>query len=394
MIVIHGGKDITDYVSSISWGGSTAEVARKLELKVINAPLDTNITPIALGLADPIYLFEDDGKTELFRGFITDRESSSETGVVSYTAYDLLYYSLKSKATYNFSGKTAEAITTMVCNDMEIPIGTLASTGISQKLIVQGKSIYEIIMQAYTQAHEHNGVSYRVTTKKGKLNVEVMGKVMCSIELSEDANITSSKYRESINSMINRVKIYDGEGEQIGVVKNDADLKYGVFQEVYTKEEGKDAVTTAKSKFKGVEKTFTLNCTNVNEAVTGAGAVVVDMATGLKGLVWIDSDIHTWENGVATMSLTVTLKQVMDIKEAGEGSSVESSSGSEDNTETKVVNTYGSQSNPPFAVLNKYYRSMKEDIPTWRDAYYYYTINNGVVEGWKIVDKDRKEVPT
>lgn len=393
MIVVHGEKDITEYISSISWGGSKSEVARKLVIKVINAPLDTNITPIALGLADPIYLFDEDGKTELFRGFIADRESSSVTGVVTYTAYDLLYYTLKSKATYNFSSKTAEAIATMVCNDVEIPIGSLASTGIRQKLIVQSKTIYEIIMQAYTQAHEQNGVNYQVTTKKGKLNVEVMGGVVCSIVLSEDANITESTYRESLNSMVNKVKIYDGEGNQVGEVQNDSDLKYGIFQATYTKEEGKDAVTTAKSMFNGVEKTFTLNCTNVNEAVTGAGAVVRDSATGLKGLVWIDSDTHTWENGVATMSLTVTLKQIMDTKEvSGDSAVISSSESSSSSSSSKVTNTYGSQSNPPFAVLNQYYRSMKEDISTWREAYSYYVNNDGSANGWKIVDKDRKEV--
>lgn len=35
-------------------------------------------------------------------------------------------------------------------------------------------------------------------------------------------------------------------------------------------------------------------------------------STGLSGVVWIDADTHTWQNGVATMSLTVTLKQMMD----------------------------------------------------------------------------------
>ena len=38
-------------------------------------------------------------------------------------------------------------------------------------------------------------------------------------------------------------------------------------------------------------------------------------STGLSGVVWIDADTHTWQNGVATMSLTVTLKQMMDTKE-------------------------------------------------------------------------------
>ena len=316
MIVVHKERDITEYISSMSWGGSRSEVSRKLELKVINAPLDKNITPLNIGLSDPIYLFEDDGKTELFRGFVTDREASSATGTVTYTAYDLLYYTNKSKATYNFSNKTAEAITQMVCKDMEIPVGKLASTGLSQKLIVQNKSIYEIIMQAYTQAYQKNGKQYRVTASKGLLNVEEMGDVVCELELTEDSNIISSKYTETLSNMVNKVRIYDGKGNQTGVVQKDEDLKYGIFQQVYTKEKGKDPTTTAKSMLVGVEKTFNLECINFNGAVTGLGAVISDSSTGLSGIVWIDADTHTWNNGVATMSLTVTLKRMMDTKEA------------------------------------------------------------------------------
>lgn len=390
MKVLHKGADITDYVSSISWGGSKTEVARKLELKVVNAPLDDNITPLTIDLADPVYLFDDDGVTELFRGFVIEREASSAQGVVTYVAYDLLFYTLKSKATYNFSSKTAETITTMVCNDMEIPVGSLASTGLTQKLIVQGVSIYEIIMQAYTQAYQKNGKQYRVTAKKGLLNVEEMGKIVCEIELTEDSNITSSQYKETLTNMVNKVRIYDGEGNPVGVVENSADIKkYGVFQQAYTKEEGKDPNTTAKSMFNGVEKTFTLNCVNHNGAVTGAGAVVRDSSTGLSGVVWIDADTHTWSNGVATMSLTVTLKQMMDTKENNSSQKEDSSSSGSTGTYTP---TYGSKNNPPFEVVNNYWRTEKSGFNNYSDAFNYYSSNGGSSKGWKILDKDRKEV--
>lgn len=392
MIVIHKGIDITEYVSSISWGGSRSEVARKLELKVVNAPLDTNITPLTINLADPIYLYEDDGKTELFRGFITEREASSVAGVVTYLAYDLLFYTLKSTATYNFSSKTAEAITQMVCNDLEIPVGKLASTGLSQKLIVQNKSIYEIIMSAYTQAYEKSGTMYRVNAKKGLLTVEEMGNVVCEIELTDDSNITSSNYKETINNMINKVRIYDKDGKQTGVVENSSDLKYGIFQQTYTKEEGKDPNTTAKSMFKGVEKTFTIQGINYNGAVTGAGAIVRDATTGLSGLVWIDSDTHTWSNGVATMSLTVTLKQMMDTKNAGSEEKKDTNKSSSTTTPTKVTVTAGSSENPPFDIVNKYYRSVYKDIPTWSETYSKYVMNGGHSAGWHILDNSRKEV--
>ena len=395
MIVLHKDRDITAYISSLSWGGSSSEVARKLELRVVNAPLDDNINPLTLSLADPVYLFEDDRKTELFRGFIVDREANSSQGIVTYVAYDLLFYTLKSKATYNFSSKTAETITKMVCDDMEIPTGALASTGLNQKLIVQNVSIYEIIMQAYTQAHEQNGKQYRVTAKKGLLNVEEMGKVVCGIELTEKTNITSSQYKETIANMVNKVRIYDGEGNLTGEVQEDADVNaYGVFQQVYTAEEGKDPNTTAKSLFSGVEKTFTLNCINHNEAVTGSGAVIRESTTGLRGLVWIDADTHTWSNGVATMSLTVTLKQMMDTIEASEGSEIEETSteGGDTGGTEEFIPTYGSKDNPPFEVTNKYWRLERGGFLTYAEAFNYYSANRGSSESWKILDKDRKEI--
>ena len=402
MVVLHKGTDITEYVCSMSWGGSRTEVARKLEFSVVNAPLDSNITPLIIDLADPVYLFEDDGKTELFRGFVTEREANSAQGTITYVAYDLLFYTLKSKATYNFSSKTAETIAKMVCEDLEIPVGSLAVTGIPQKLIVQNTSIYEIIMQAYTQAHQQNKISYRVSAKNGLLNVEEMGKVVCDIELTEDSNITKSQYKESLANMVNKVRIYDGEGNPVGVVQNDDDVKkYGIFQQVYTKEDGKDPNTTAKSMFKEVEKTFTLTCINHNEAVTGAGAVVKDSSTGLSGLVWIDADTHTWSNGVATMSLTVTLKQMMDTKEntnntqTASNSSSSTSSTSSNNTSSTIKDytpTYGSEENPPFTVVNKYWREETGGYSDYSRAYRYYVDNKGSSKGWKILDKDRKEV--
>mgnify|MGYP003270934600 CR=1 FL=1 len=64
MIVVHKEQDITEYVSSMSWGGSRSEVARKLELKVVNAPLDKNITPLSINLADPCLLYTSDAADE------------------------------------------------------------------------------------------------------------------------------------------------------------------------------------------------------------------------------------------------------------------------------------------------------------------------------------------
>lgn len=389
MKLVHNGRDITHYISTLSWGGSKSEVARKLEFTVVNAPLDKNITPLAIGLADMIYLYGDDGKTELFRGFVTDREAVSVAGTVTYTAYDLLFYTLKSKATYNFSSQTAEDIAKMVCADMEIPVGSLATTGLSLKLLAQNTSIYEIIMQAYTLAYEKNGIPYHVVAKKGLLNVEQVGAVTSSVELNENTNITSSRYKESIVNMVNKVRIYNDNNVQVGVVQNDSDVsKYGVFQQVYKQENGKDAYTTAKSMFNGVEKTFNLEGINVEDAVTGAGIVIRDTTTGLAGVAWIDADTHTWQNGVATMSLTVTLKKMMDTK-SGDGSVVVSASSS--NSTRELVTKVDPKNNPPYYIMDRSYKVIKANISSYGSAYGYWT-NGGNDRGWDVYDADNNIV--
>lgn len=316
MKILHTlANDITDYVTSIEWSGSKPQCTRKLGIQVVNAPYDKNIKQLNIKLGETLYLYSDDMKTEYFRGFVTERERSSQTGTITYTAYDIGYYLTKSSATYNFKGKTAETITKVVCDDFKIPVGSLAKTGHSQKLIMKNCKIYDIIMKAYTQAHQVNKKLYMVKASKGKLNVVEYGATICTYELTEDTNIYKSSYKESLSNMVNKVKIYDGDGKQIGVVESKSNQKYGIFQKTYTKEKDKNATTAAKSLLTGIEKTATIEAIGMMQAVTGNGITIVDSAAGLKGLFWIIADTHKWVKGVHTMTLSLEFKKSMDEKE-------------------------------------------------------------------------------
>lgn len=72
--------DITEAVSSVSWGGSTSQAARTAEIAVINAPNDKNVTDLKLKIAagDTIKLYENN--TTLFIGEVITKETTSETG--------------------------------------------------------------------------------------------------------------------------------------------------------------------------------------------------------------------------------------------------------------------------------------------------------------------------
>jgi len=305
-------KDITQYVSSVEWSGSKSQVARKLVIKVANAPYDPNFKVLNIPLGDTLFLKNDDDN-EYFRGFVVERERSSTTGEITYTAYDLLYFLIKSSATYNFKKKTAETITRLVCKDFKIPVGSLKKTGHKQKLIVKDKKVYEIIFQAYKTAKAHTGTPYHIRASKGKLNVVEYGATICQYRLTEDTNIYDSQYKESLENMVNRVRIYDGKGKKAGKVENKKNQKYGIFQQTYTKSKGKNAKTQAKAKLHGIDKTVTLQAVgdHMIDALTGNGVYITDTATGLSGLFYINADTHKWVKGVHTMTLTLEFKKKM-----------------------------------------------------------------------------------
>ena len=303
--------DITSFVSTVSWSGGKTQAARKLEIGMINSVVDKYAPNLYINNGSLLKLINDN-KT-LFEGFVFFNERAGQKSVVYVTAYDRLIYMLKSKAVYNFENKTAEEITSLVCTHFQIPVGTISKTGAKQSFIANGKSLYDIIMQAYTGASKINGKKYMPKMIDGKLNIIEVGNKLCSIMLTDTTNITDSGYTESIENMVNRIKIHDDKGTQIGIVENVEWIKkYGLLQDVYTKEKDKRFETVAKTMLEGVRKDINVECLGNIECVSGNGVHVRDSLTGLTGLFYIDSDTHTWQNGQHIMRLVLNFKKIMD----------------------------------------------------------------------------------
>lgn len=311
--------NITKAVGTVTWSGSVTQAARQASITVLNAPNDPNIKKIKLNLAvgDVIALYED--SVNIFYGEIQTSEKKSEIGTITYNATDLLGHLLRIMHKGKYKNKTAENITQIVCKKYGIKTDTIAKTKKAiKKIIIDGSSIYDTIMFAYTKAEKSTGKKYMCYMKGKKLCTKVKGTVVSGYSLDENKNIVSSSYEETIENVVNQVKIYNDKGKQIGVVKNEGHIKrYGLYQEIYTKEEGINAKTAAKNMLTGVEKKVNAEIIDGNVKCTaGAGIKVHDKATGLDGLFWIDSDTHTWEGGRHTMSLELNFKNIMDKKTA------------------------------------------------------------------------------
>lgn len=297
-------------VSEITWSGSQDEVARKLELNFL-FPLHDHYAPkIYPNIGEQLFLY-DDNHIELFQGRVFYNERLGEQGIIQVTAYDDAIRLAKSKGTYNFKGKTAEAITKIVCNDLGVEIGQLAPTGIPQKILCNSMGMYEIISKAYDGASKQNKKQYSIEMRQGKLCVDEVGKEVVVTPISSDINILESSYSENAEEVINRVKIYDEKDQYIGVVE-DKDLidLVGIFQDVYTKEQDKQAGTVASNMLKGIEKNIEITILGNVDYRTRKMIQIQDIDIKNASELYIVSDTHKWSNSQYETSLVLDIVKI------------------------------------------------------------------------------------
>ena len=300
-------------VSKVEWRGSANQAARELSFDLINAPNDNfNLPKVATG---DFVSFSYNGE-EVFYGQIFGVERSANIGTISYTAYDMMKNLLESTGQYNFKNLTAEGIAKQVLDDMQIPIRHLHPTGVNiPSLLCDDKGIYEIIMGAYTKAHQITKDKYFPMIYKRGFAVYKTEWSVKNFILSEMENITAASLTETMESIVNRVKIYDEKGNQVGEVKDDGSIKkFGVFQKIFKKGE-KDSAQSAnvlmsvqpkqEIKISALGDINCLSCYFVN---------IKDSATGLNGKYWISSDRHSFDGESYKMDLDIRFDSVMDEK--------------------------------------------------------------------------------
>ncbi len=324
--VIHvprGGAamDISQLGSSISWGGSIMEAARKLEIEIAYG----NAAYIPRYEIQPgsVLLLRNDER-EIIRGVVvsTDRGLS---GTMTATSYEHSWYLLRSTATYRFSGMGADAITRRVCSDAGIPVGSLAAPGVTlPKLILRDTTLFDAIVIAYTEASKRTGQRYQVRMHEGTLNVALKGGQRWHWVLSADTNISDAQLTESIENMSNRIVITNDSNQVIASIQNsDLIAQYGLLQ--HSKQEGDitagEARTIAQTLLKQLGKlsrTSRLEVTGIDDVQAGDAVEVREPITGLSGIYYVESDEHTVEGGHHMMSLSLAWTDEVLTKDAPE----------------------------------------------------------------------------
>jgi hypothetical protein len=296
---------------SLTWEGTDTQASRQITFTLAANAYRSDIGKPSIKLGD-VMVFYYDGKQK-FVGIVTSRDKSAEIGTWSYTARDFMHYLLKSSATYKFKKHTAEYITKKVCADLKIKTTNLAKTKYSiPKLICEDMAVYDIMIKAYRKAKGHTGKKYLPVMVGRSVSVITKGE-SSGVTLSQDSNITGASYTDTLDNLIDRVRIYSEKGKKLGKVDNKSHIKkYGIYQATYTKEKKVNAKKAAKAMFEGVTKEAGVDAVGNIKAVSGYSITVKDKATGLAGKFYITSDSHIFENGVHTMSLNLDWKNEME----------------------------------------------------------------------------------
>ncbi|WP_152397547.1 XkdQ/YqbQ family protein [Paenibacillus guangzhouensis] len=308
-------SDITELFIRATWSGDVKEVARKLEVSFAVNAGEPYLPKLFMDLGEMLMVIDDEGK-ELWRGYIFAKSKSLSGTEVTYTAYDGLIYLTKSKVSKNFKQVTAEQITNLLCKEFGIPVGQLAKTNIPQSFVHMGKTVYEAIMTGYTLASSRTKRKYMPRMREGKLDVVLLGETVVKRILTAETDLLESTVDESIDAMVNRVLIVNEAGSVERVVDNGPWVeKYGQMQEVYQKEEGKDANQEAKSRLYGMDRSASVQVIGGRDAydlVAGNAVRMIEDVTGMTGLFYIENDSHSFENGVHTLNLQLNFEKVMD----------------------------------------------------------------------------------
>lgn len=311
-------------MGKITWEGSRLQVARRLQFTYAQDARDPNLPNYVINCGETIYGYDEEGNLQ-FQGNVYSVEKNVQASSVHVLCYDNLFILTRSKTTRKFVNIKAEDIARSVCQEMGIKVGNLAETGVAVSFIAQDKTGYQIIMMAYTEAaakmnadkgKDDPDVVFQTIMNGDKLDVIRKGALIENFEANQYANIMNSRYKESIEKVVNKIMLTDQQGNVIGYEsKDDSIQKYSMVQAVYKQNPNKAMKDQLTKIFHGPDRTGILEMLGDYRAKASYSIKISDILPEMTGKFWIKSDSHTFENGIHTMKLEIEFENLMNKQE-------------------------------------------------------------------------------
>ena len=291
------GKDdqnLSHLLTACTWSGSRLQVARQLTFTYTQDDRDKLCPVIPIDCGYTVYGYDEkDLKNPVFVGNVYTVEKDRQRSAVTVMARDHLHVLTRSKSTRKFVDALPEDIAGQICTEQGVLPGDFAKTGIPVSFIAVNKTGYQMIMAAYTEASKKDGKKYHPIMNGAKLDVVEKGTLIEDFEADSVKNMTDSRYKKSIEQIINKVLVVDEQGNPVDTIREEEQIsKYSMFQDIYKVDPNKDTQTEAKKLLKKPEESGSI-------IVLGDYRVKAPYSIKVKdslftGKFWIKSDTHTF----------------------------------------------------------------------------------------------------
>lgn len=313
--------DMTNLVKSVRWSGRKGSSARTITVAMID---DDGYRHARSGIdvADGNQcVFLVDGK-ERFRGILMN-QNQGDNKQLKFKAYDNGIYLANNKDTFVYKNKTADQVFSDVCSRFGIPTGEVAKCSYKIPEFTKSKTTgQDAVLDALSLDYKATGTRHFISSDKGKLSLLQRKDQVISFVVDGDANLYGYSYTKSIESIKTRVKMISKEGTTLAEKSNSSlEQKIGIFQEIQqpdeslTKAQVKDLVGSVLDTLDDPEETLTLNILGDPDVISGKAILVKIPHLGISRAYYVDSDDHTFEDNMHTMSLTLTT--AAEIKKEG-----------------------------------------------------------------------------
>lgn len=313
--------DMTNLVKSVRWSGRKGSSARTITVAMID---DDGYRHARSGIdvADGNQcVFLVDGK-ERFRGILMN-QNQGDNKQLKFKAYDNGIYLANNKDTFVYKNKTADQVFSDVCFRFGIPTGEVAKCSYKIPEFTKSKTTgQDAVLDALSLDYKATGTRHFISSDKGKLSLLQRKDQVISFVVDGDANLYGYSYTKSIESIKTRVKMISKEGTTLAEKSNSSlEQKIGIFQEIQqpdeslTKAQVKDLVGSVLDTLDDPEETLTLNILGDPDVISGKAILVKIPHLDISRAYYVDSDDHTFEDNMHTMSLTLTT--AAEIKKEG-----------------------------------------------------------------------------
>lgn len=313
--------DMTNLVQSVRWSGRKGSSARTITVTMID---DDGYRHARSGIdvADGNQcVFLVDGK-ERFRGILMN-QNQGDNKQLKFKAYDNGIYLANNKDTFVYKNKTADQVFSDVCSRFGIPTGEVAKCSYKIPEFTKSKTTgQDAVLDALSLDYKATGTRHFISSDKGKLSLLQRKDQVISFVVDGDANLYGYSYTKSIESIKTRVKMISKEGTTLAEKSNSSlEQKVGIFQEIQqpdeslTKAQVKDLVGSVLDTLDDPEETLMLNILGDPDVISGKAILVKIPHLDISRAYYVDSDDHTFEDNMHTMSLTLTT--AAEIKKEG-----------------------------------------------------------------------------